>query len=332
MTPVIDAYAANSALRLVCAGMRRLDLVEAAAGVLEACTLVADRPARLWINGDGQWSYTERDGELIRFCAASSLGHGFPPAVLDAGTGHRVQRTDAWFLPLGHNGRIIGVLEAPAPERGTAIEDLLPIELMATAVGVCLDARNIQRSFLASLERVARSLEAREPYANGHSDRVARYAAEIARVLGCSPDEIEQIYHAAVLHDLGKAGVPVGILDKAGPLSESEMDAIRQHPRLGAEIIATLGFLHGVTETVRSHHEWYNGDGYLDGLSGERIPLGARIIAVADAFEAMTADRAYRRAMPEAKVLERLRKGAGTQWDSQVVSALLSILAVGPLD
>lgn len=329
---VTDDYAATSAMRLVCVGMRRLDLAEAAAGILEACALVADDPARLWVNGDGQWCYTERDGGQVRFWAASSLGREFPPAVLDAGTGRRVEHNHELFLPLAHNGRIVAVLESPLPDGGPLIDDLIPGELMATAVGVCLDARNIERSFLNALERIARSLEAREPYANGHSDRVARYAAEIARVLGCSPDEIEQIYHAAVLHDLGKAGIPINITGKPGPLTEGEMDAIRQHPRLGADIISSLGFLNGVTETVRSHHEWYNGDGYLDGLAGEEIPLGARIIAVADAFEAMTADRAYRHALPISKVLERLRKGAGTQWDARVVNALLAILATGPLD
>ncbi|MGE5561092.1 MAG: HD-GYP domain-containing protein, partial [Chloroflexota bacterium] len=224
----------------------------------------------------------------------------------------------------------VAVLELP--EAGERIIETISPELLGVAIGVCLDAQSMQRCFLNAMERLARVLESRDPYANGHSDRVARYSAELARVLGCPPDEIEQIYHAAVLHDLGKASIAAGILEKPGSLTESELETVRKHPKVGADILSTLSFLGGVTDIVRSHHEWYNGEGYNEGLRANEIPLGARIVAVADAFEAMTADRPYRRAMPLAKVIERLRKGAGLQWDANVIEALLGIIANGLLD
>lgn len=317
-----------SATRAICAGMRRLDLCDATQAVLAACAIVpGGERARIWVNSDGQWLLRTPEGRLH---AASSAGRDFPPAVLDAGTGRRVRKGDALFQPLAHNGRIVAVLELP--EAGERILASVPVELLAASLGACLDAQTMQRGFLSALERLARALEARDPYSNGHSDRVARYSAELARILGCPPDEIEQIYHAAVLHDLGKVAVAAGILGKQGPLSETELNIVRQHPKIGADIVAALPFLGGVTEIMRSHHEWYNGDGYSDGLRAAAIPLGARIVAVADAFEAMTADRPYRRAMPLSKVVERLRKGSGTQWDANVVDALLGIIANGLLD
>lgn len=323
-----DNFETMSATRAVCAGMRRLDLRETAGAVLAACAVVpGGEQSRLWINVDGQWLCRSPEG---RFSAASATGHDFPPAVLDAGTGRRVCKGRAVFQPLAHNGRVVAVLELPAA--GERILELISCELLAVAIGVCLDAQAMQRGFLGALERLARVLESRDPYAHGHSDRVARYSAELARIIGCPPDEIEQIYHAAVLHDLGKAGIAAGILEKPGTLTESELNVIRQHPKVGADILSALSFLGGVTGVVRSHHEWYNGDGYNDGLKAGEIPLGARIVAVADAFEAMTADRPYRKAMPLPKVVERLRKGAGLQWDANVVEALLGIIASGPLD
>jgi len=324
-----ESFEGMSAMRAICAGMRHLDLREGISGVLAACSVVpGGEGARLWLRVDGRWLLRSPDGKLTPL---SQSERSFPPAVLDAATGRRVCAGDAMFQPLAHNGRVVAVLELPDAV-GERVLALVPLELMGAAIGACIDADAMQRGFVSALERLAGILEARDPYSRGHSERVARYALELARLLGCTPDESERIYHAALLHDLGKAGIAAGILEKPGALSENELNIVRRHPKDGADVLGTLPFLHDVAEIVRFHHEWYNGEGYNDGLRASEIPLGARIVAVADAFAAMTADRPYRRALPLPKVIERLRKGAGVQWDANIVDAMLGIIADGRLD
>ena len=159
-----------------------------------------------------------------------------------------------------------------------------------------------------------------------HAARCAQYARALADQLRLPPDEIEAIRVAALLHDLGKIEIPDSILQKPGPLTEKEWELMRQHPDLSHRALAQLGGFHDVLPLVRHHHERFDGAGYPDGLSGEEIPSGSRIILVIDAFDAMTSDRPYRRAMPVADAAKELVRCSGSQFDPRMVRAFLLIL------
>jgi putative nucleotidyltransferase with HDIG domain len=154
---------------------------------------------------------------------------------------------------------------------------------------------------------------------------IAEYSVEIAKKIGLSDTDIENIRKAALLHDLGKISVPDHILMKPGRLSEDEMDIIKKHPSTGAKIIESVEPLKYAKEIIKSHQERFDGTGYPEGLKGENIPLCARIIAVADAFGAMTTDRPYRKALSIKEALEELRKYSGTQFDPHLVKIFISI-------
>jgi HD-GYP domain-containing protein (c-di-GMP phosphodiesterase class II) len=170
-------------------------------------------------------------------------------------------------------------------------------------------------------------IEAKDPYTRAHCERVGGHAVNLAGELGCPPELVERVRLAALLHDLGKLGVPDLVLCKPGPLSAREWSAMRRHPELGAGMLEPLPALADVALYVRHHHEWFDGStpGYPDHLQGEQIPLASRIIAVADAFEAMTSRRAYRRARPSVEALDELRAFSGRQFDPEVVDAALAL-------
>ncbi|MEA4907713.1 MAG: HD domain-containing protein [Chloroflexi bacterium] len=158
-----------------------------------------------------------------------------------------------------------------------------------------------------------------------HSERIIYITEAIAHRLGCSREEVRTIRWAALLHDIGKIGVPIQILHKPGPLSESEWGIMRLHPAIGAEIVSQVGGLTQVARLIRSHHEKYNGTGYPDGLSGTDIPLGSRIITVADAFGAMTEGRIYRAALSTEEAMQELIRCSGTHFDPKIVEIFLSL-------
>lgn len=172
---------------------------------------------------------------------------------------------------------------------------------------------------LGALHAMSSAIDARDPYTQGHSERVAKLGYEIAKILGISESACQEIYLAGLLHDLGKIGIPDHILHKAGPLTEEEFAVIKQHPEIGHRIIERLGKLHFVLPGVLYHHERWDGKGYPHGLKQESIPLMARILAVADSFDAMTSSRPYRGAMPIEKAAKVIRDGAGQQWDTAIV-------------
>jgi len=176
---------------------------------------------------------------------------------------------------------------------------------------------------LGIIVALAIAIDAKDPYTRGHSVRVARYAAATAEELGLEPQEIENILYAGLLHDIGKIGVSELILHKPAVLNVAEWEAIRTHPITGAKILEPIPSLRKVTTMVRHHHEHYDGTGYPQGIRGEKIPLGARILAVTDAFEAMTSHRLYRRIMYPAQATAILKEGMGKQWDAEVVQAFL---------
>ena len=157
-----------------------------------------------------------------------------------------------------------------------------------------------------SLETFAHAIDAKDQNTNGHSQRVAIYSAEIAKRMGMSDEEQEQIYYMGMLHDIGKIGIPDAILKKPGKLTEEEMQIIRNHPTIGGEILKDFTAIQGISDGARYHHERYDGNGYNEGLKGKEIPLAARIICVADSYDTMSSKRVYKELHEENYILSEL--------------------------
>ena len=183
-----------------------------------------------------------------------------------------------------------------------------------------------------AMESLAAAVDARDAYTAGHSRRVQEIAIAIGRELALDDAELESLSFAALFHDVGKLGVPDAVLLKSGPLDEDEWWIVRRHAEDGERIIAHLGFLSDATPSIRHHHERWDGSGYPDGLKGQEIPVGARMLHVADAFDSMISDRVYRSAMPLADALAELRRAAGTQFCPSCVAALEKLVASGSLN
>jgi HD-GYP domain-containing protein (c-di-GMP phosphodiesterase class II) len=190
----------------------------------------------------------------------------------------------------------------------------------------------MEKTFLDSLLALANALEARDLYTRGHSERVASLARGLALAAGLPASSADIVAQAGRLHDLGKIGVPEGVLRKAGPLTDEEWTLMRQHPLTGAQILAPLEFFVDGMLIVRHHHERFDGSGYPDGLRGPTIPIGARIVAVVDVYDALTSDRAYRRGLAHVEVVERLRREAGHTLDGELVTLFLDLPCHGSAD
>lgn len=191
-------------------------------------------------------------------------------------------------------------------------------------------ARERQTGIDAALRALVNALDARDPYTRGHSDRVADLAVRLAARIGLESRARHRLQLAAYLHDVGKIGVADAILNKAGRLDEAEFAAMRAHPDIAARILGDFENLSDIIPAVRHHHERWDGSGYPGGLRGEDIPLAARILALADAFDAMTSSRPYRPAMTPEQAAEEIRSGAGRQWPRGLAQAFLDMLGEDP--
>jgi HD-GYP domain-containing protein (c-di-GMP phosphodiesterase class II) len=251
----------------------------------------------------------------------------------------RTTHGDAWpfptvrqimVVPLAEGSNVFGWLAAFNHRQdgtfGTVESNLL--SSLGTLLGIHCGNRELYRQQSELLQNIVRALvsaiDAKDPYTSGHSDRVARFAVRIALEMRCSPKFINTVYMAGLLHDVGKIGIDDNVLRKAGRLTTVEFEHIKKHPELGYKILADLKQLAEVLPAVLHHHEQWDGQGYPHRLSGEEIPKIARIMAVADAFDAMSSDRPYRTGMPEEKVHEVFRNGSGKYWDPEVVEAFFN--------
>ena len=186
--------------------------------------------------------------------------------------------------------------------------------------------KRMHQTFLESIYAFAKTIEAKDFYTGEHCEHMVSLAVSIGKKLNLSEKEMEDLKHAAMLHDLGKIGIPDEILLKKGKLTDGEYDIIRKHPQIGAEIIRHLHFLKDVAPIVLYHHERFDGFGYCSGLKGKEIPLGARIIAIADVYQALTSDRPYRKAYSGEEALKIIKEGSGTQFDPEIVKVFFEII------
>jgi putative nucleotidyltransferase with HDIG domain len=181
-----------------------------------------------------------------------------------------------------------------------------------------------KKGHLDSVKLLAEVIDAKDPYTRGHSDRVRRLSMRIAMKLGFDGKRLESLVFGALLHDIGKVGINDGVLQKQGPLSPEEYQHIKQHPLIGVKIVEGIDFFKDQIPMIRNHHEHFDGSGYPDGLIGEVIPLEARIIAVPDAFDAMTSVRPHRGTLPLKDTLSEMEQGKGKQFDPKILEIFLN--------
>jgi putative nucleotidyltransferase with HDIG domain len=209
-------------------------------------------------------------------------------------------------------------------------EDITRARQMADQVAVALSNANLIKELdqlnWGTLKALARTVDAKSSWTAGHSERVTDMALEIGAVLGLTPEKLDNLHRGALLHDIGKIGVPVAVLDKPGKLDDEEYRIIKMHPQIGAKILEPIAAYKEIVPIVLQHHERHDGKGYPAGLSGDAIDIGARILAVADVFDALTSDRPYREGWVLERVIDLITQEAGRQFDPDVVEAFLEIM------
>ncbi|MDY6789648.1 MAG: response regulator [Thermodesulfobacteriota bacterium] len=252
--------------------------------------------------------------------------YGLPDAILSF-----------MIVPLVIRDKVFGVLTASI-KNGTkrfTENDLYYLSFMAHNAGFAIENlalyENIYENLFATLYAFVNTIEARDPYTRQHSTRVTSIAIVIGKELGCTSEELDILNVAGHLHDIGKIGIRDDILLKPGRLTPEEFEKIKEHPVIGANIVKQLGQWDREMEVIRCHHERFDGAGYPDGLKGEEIPFLGRILAVADVYDAIASDRAYRKKMEEKRILKIINEGAGTQFDPQIVKAFLKVYKEGKI-
>ncbi len=233
-------------------------------------------------------------------------------------------------VPLVVKGRVVGVLNVGAKRPAAfAPEDLATLEKLASQIGVAFEnARlvdDLEDLFLGTVKALSEAIDAKSPWTKGHSDRVTEIALVIGRHMGLGEEELKDLKIAGLLHDIGKLGTYESILNKPERLTTEELDLIRQHPIKGADILSPIRHLRGIIPAIRHHHERYDGTGYPSRLARDEIPLMARILAVADTVDAMSADRPYRKGKPLDEILKEVKRCSGTQFDPSVVRAFVEV-------
>jgi HD-GYP domain-containing protein (c-di-GMP phosphodiesterase class II) len=246
---------------------------------------------------------------------------------VDVVTGFKTQ--SIMCVPLVVQRKVIGVIEVLNKLDGSDFtdRDVEAVVSVASTAAMSIENARLQQTIMeaynSTMKALAAAIDAKDPYTRGHSERVLEYSVMAGIPLAFSGEEMDVLEHGAILHDIGKIAVGDQILNKPGSLTASEWEVIRQHPLAGANIVKDIPFLEKARELILHHHEWYNGKGYPGGLKGDDIPLGARLISVADTFDTMTTDRAYRPALSTEYALNELQKCAGAQFCPIAVEAFI---------
>lgn len=232
-------------------------------------------------------------------------------------------------VPLKIKDRIEGIITCFSYQKGHKFVSghvMIMAVLGSRASSAIENARlyeRIERALSDTIQGLVTALEAKDRYTSGHTKRVTEYAIVTAKGMGMDHEEIERISRAGLLHDIGKIGIQLEALNKPEKLTFDEVKMFKEHPAHSKEILSSVQFLHDIVPDVYYHHERYDGSGYPEGISGEKIPIGARILAVADSFDAMTSDRPYRKALSRKKAFEELKKYSGTQFDPRIVEVFI---------
>ncbi|MBW1972569.1 MAG: HD domain-containing protein [Deltaproteobacteria bacterium] len=243
----------------------------------------------------------------------------------------------AMCVPLWKADEVIGLIHVDNTDLPYSFtqDDLELLTALAHHAAVGIEHaslyENIQKMFFETVKALTAAIDAKDKYTYGHSERVANISELIAIEMGMDEREKRIIKLTGLLHDIGKIGVDEAILKKVSPLTDTEFNLIKLHPIIGEQILSPISNFGDVLEGVRGHHEWYNGKGYPDGLKGEDIPLSARIIAVADTFDALTSDRQYRGKYNEKEALDEIQRSSSIQFDPKVVDAFISLYNKGLL-
>ena len=241
------------------------------------------------------------------------------------------------LVPLNIRKKVFGVLAVSVLDGDVRFseKDLYYMSFMTNKAAYAIENialyENIYENLFATLYAFVGAIEARDPYTEQHSNRVTQIAMALCRAMGCSQEEQDILNVAGQLHDIGKIGIRDDILLKPGRLTDEEFRLIKEHPVIGAKIVERLGLWDREKNIIKCHHERYDGKGYPDGLVGEEIPMLARILSVADVYDAIASDRAYRRKMEEDKILQIMYGGSGTQFDASVIETFRSLYDQGVL-
>jgi len=232
--------------------------------------------------------------------------------------------------PLAVHRRVLGVIEVLNKRDGSVFgeEDMESVISVANTAAMAIENTRLHDTVLDAYKNtvsaLAAAIDAKDTHMRGHSQRVMEYSLKAGAALFFSPEEMETLEYGSILHDIGKIAIDSSILNKPGPLTAGEWEIMHAHPVIGAELIKEIPFLEKASELVLCHHERYDGTGYPDGLRGEDIPMSARIIAVADAFDTMTVDSSYRGAISVEKAITELNECTGTQFCPKAVKAMLT--------
>ncbi len=232
--------------------------------------------------------------------------------------------------PLTVHRKILGVIEVLNKRDGSLFgeEDMESVISVANTAAMAIENTRLHDTLLDAykntISALSAAIDAKDSHMRGHSQRVMEYSLKAGAMLFLSSEEVETLEYASLLHDIGKIAIDSSILNKPGPLTAGEWDIMRAHPVIGAELLKEIPFLEKASDLVLYHHEKYDGTGYPDGLKGEEIPMGARIIAVADAFDSMTIDSSYRGALSIEKTIKELNDCAGTHFCPKAVKALIT--------
>lgn len=228
-------------------------------------------------------------------------------------------------MPVNFKGKVIGVLQLINKKGGgyfTAQDEEL-MEGMSNQIAIALENAKLYKGmrdlFVDSIRSLAGAIDAKDPYTNGHSLRVTEYSLAMGREMGMNDEQLETLEYMAVLHDVGKIGIRDSILNKQAPLDDEEFVVMKTHTQIGAKILADMKSLKSLVTGARYHHEKYDGTGYFERLRGDEIPLEARIIAIADTYDAMTTDRPYRKGLAHDIAVNEVNRCAGTQFDPEIV-------------
>ena len=247
----------------------------------------------------------------------------------------KYEKVNSICVPLKTRKGVIGVVNLNRKEDANPFteDNLKLLFTMANDVAFAIENatlyQNLHESYLSIIRALVSALELKDSHTRGHSESVTRYAVALAKKLKLFPQEIESIEVAAILHDVGKIGVQESILNKPGKLNDEEWKEMKRHPEFSYKILKEVNFPWEIKPVIYAHHERYNGKGYPARLKGEKIPLGARILAVADTFAAMTSDRAYRKGLSKEMAIEELKRVAGTQLDPELVKVFVEMLMSG---